>query len=588
MRKFTCDFETTTDPNDCRVWAWALSEIGKPENFIYGNDIQTLMEWCYDQKDNVRLYFHNLKFDGCFICNWLLNADFKFVEDRKFRDSWTYTTLITEMGQWFSIEIWFEVNGKKTNKVTIYDSLKLLNFSVEEIAKAFDLPIRKLELDYETFRPEGHELTPHEIDYIRNDVEIMSRALDLFFKEIKPKISMASTALASYKETNPNFRNDFPVLPNEVDADIRMSYKGGFTYLNPIYKNVETRGGMVFDVNSLYPSILYDHELPFGIPEPFEGKYKEDPLYPLYTQMLTCRFKIKPGKIPSIQIKHSFGFMSNVYLESSDDGTGMPVTLVLTKPDLELFLNQYDVEDLQYISGWKFKSTTGLFCDYIDGWMEKKIQAKKDGNRPLYITSKLAMNSIYGKFGSNPNGGRYHPVLNEDDGILEFLPVQEESQRKSIYVAISAFVTAYGRKQIITQSQEIRDWSLKHKGFDAYVYSDTDSIHALLDPDDLPKLTDILDIDDYRLGALKMESTFLRGKYLRQKCYIEEQPDHSMNVTVAGLPKKFSNVINFENFRPGFHLSELPPQVLKDLGMKLNYTYVPGGVILTDTDFTIL
>lgn len=586
MRKFTCDFETTTDPNDCRVWAWGLCEIGHPENFIYGNDLSTLMDWCYTQKDNIRLYVHNLKFDGCFFCNWLLEADFKFITDRKNRDTWTFTTLITDMGQWFSIEVWFEVNGKKTKKLTIYDSLKLLNFSVEEIAKAFDLPIRKLELDYETFRPIGHELTPHEVDYLRNDVEIMARALDLFFKESKPKLTIASSALASYKETNPNFRNDFPELPIEVDDDIRVSYKGGFTYLNPIYKNVVTRGGYVLDFNSLYPSILYDAELPYQIPEPFEGKYEYDPIYPLYTQMITCKFKIKPGKIPSIQIKNTFSFMPNQYLESSDDGTGMPVTLVLTKPDLELFLKQYDVEELEYISGWKFKSAKGLFKDYIDGWMTKKIQAKKDGSRPLYVTSKLYMNSIYGKFAANPRGARKMPVL-ADDGIVDYVTMPEE-ERHSIYVALAAFVTAYGRKKTIETAQAVRDWSLKNKGYDAYVYSDTDSHHILVDEEDLPELKKFLDIDDYRLGALKIESHFKRGKYLRQKSYIEEQDDGSMNVTVAGLPKKFGDYINFDNFRPGFHLSELPSQVLKDIGMKLNYRYVPGGVILEDTDFTIL
>lgn len=587
MRKFTCDFETTTDPDDCRVWAWALCEIGNPDNFIYGNDITELFDWCYNQKDNVKLYFHNLKFDGCFICNFLEEADFKFVTDRKYRDEWTYTTLITEMGQWFSIEIWFEVNGNKVNKVTIYDSLKLLNFSVEEIAKAFDLPIRKLELDYETYRPVGHELTPHEVDYIRNDVEIMARALDKFFKESKPKMTIASTALASYKETNPNFRNDFPELPPEVDADIRMSYKGGFTYLNPVYKNKVTGSGVVLDFNSLYPSILYYELLPYGWPEPFEGKYEPDPLYPLYTQMITCNFKIKPGKIPSIQIKHTFGFMGNEYLETSDDGSGLPVTLVLAKPDLELFLQQYDVTDLKYISGWKFKGAKGMFCDYIDQWSAKKIQAKKDGNKALYTTAKLFLNSLYGKFGVNPRGARKRPFINPRDGIIDFESLPEE-ERHSIYVALASFTTAYGRKKIVETGQAIRDWSLEHKGYDAAVYFDTDSCHAILDDEDLEQLKDIIDLDDYALGKLKKESVYLKGKYLRQKCYIEEQPDHTMNLTVAGLPKKFSALINFDNFRPGFHLSELPPEVLKDLGMKLNYTYVKGGVILTDTDFTIL
>ena len=46
MRKFTADFETTTDPNDCRVWAYALSEIGNPDNFIYGNSIDEFFKFC--------------------------------------------------------------------------------------------------------------------------------------------------------------------------------------------------------------------------------------------------------------------------------------------------------------------------------------------------------------------------------------------------------------------------------------------------------------------------------------------------------------------------------------------------------------
>lgn len=583
MRKFTCDFETTTDPDDCRVWAYALCEIGHPNNFLYGNDIYDLMDWCFSQKDNIRLYFHNLKFDGEFIVNWLLEADFKFIADRKEADTWTFTTLITDIGQWYSIEIWFEVDGTKRRKLTIYDSLKLLNFSVDEIAKAFDLPIRKLTLDYETKREEGHELTQHEIDYIRNDVEIMARALDLFFRENKPKMTIASSALASYKETNPNFRNDFPELPIEVDADIRMSYKGGFTYLNPAYKNqLYERRGVTLDFNSLYPSILYNSELPYSIPEPFEGKYEEDPVYPLYTQMLTCRFKIKPGKIPSIQIKHSFGFMPTEYLESSG---GEIVTLVLTKPDLELFLAQYDTEDLEYISGWKFKSAKGLFKTYIDYWTNKKIQAKKDGSKPLYLTAKLYLNSLYGKFGSNPRGCKQKPILTDDGVEYEFLP---EEIRKPGYVALAAFTTAYGRKMTIEKSQAIRDWSIKNKGFDAYIYSDTDSIHAFLDDDDLDQLKDLIDIDDYRLGAIKKESVFCAGKWLRQKCYVEKLEDGTMNVTVAGLPKKLSHVINFDNFKPGFTTANLTDEEIGDGGRKLTYKHVKGGVILVDTDFTII
>ena len=552
---------------------------------MYGNSIYQLMDWCANQKDNVVLYFHNLKFDGEFICWWCEENGFTWVNSAKEATTDSYTTLITNMGAWYSMEIYFEVKGKKKNKVTIYDSLKLLNFSVDAVAKGFDLPIRKLELDYDTFREEGHELTPHEIDYIRNDVEIMARALDIFMSQGHTKMTIGSNALQNFKDLCPNFRQLFPVLPNEVDADIRVSYKGGFTYLSPKYKEKEVGAGVVFDVNSLYPSIMYNRLLPYGIPEPFEGKYQYDPKYPLYTQMITCRFRLKPNKIPSIQIKHNFSFKSNEYLESSDDGTDLPVTLVLTNPDLELFFEQYDVYDIEYISGWKFKGAIGIFKDYIDYWSEQKIKAKKEGNKAQYLISKLFLNSLYGKTGTNPNRSKKQPVMDHDE-VMHYM-VLPRDERKSIYVACASFVTSYGRKQIIEQSQAIRDSSMKNKGFDAYIYSDTDSIHALLDDDDVEALSDVLDIDDYRLGALKKESIFIRGKYIRQKCYIEEWPDHTMNVTVAGLPKKLSHVINFDNFKIGFTTADLTDEEIGAAGRKLTYQHVKGGVILAETDFTI-
>lgn len=133
--------------------------------------------------------------------------------------------------------------------------------------------------------------------------------------------------------------------------------------------------GVVLDVNSLYPSVMYESEfgLPFGEPIFYEGKYKDDKVYPIYIQMITCSFEIKENKIPTIQIKNNRSyFRENEYLESSQNEI---VCLVLTSVDLKLFLEQYNVYDLEYISGWKFKSTNILFKDYIDKWIKVKNEA---------------------------------------------------------------------------------------------------------------------------------------------------------------------------------------------------------------------
>ena len=126
MKKFTADFETTTDPNDCRVWAYAICEIGNTDNFIYGNNIEDFIKWCSDKNENYQVWFHNLKFDGEYIFNYLLNNGFEYVKDKRNRRDKTFTCLISDMGQFYSIEIYFHCTKKHTNKVTIFDSLKVL------------------------------------------------------------------------------------------------------------------------------------------------------------------------------------------------------------------------------------------------------------------------------------------------------------------------------------------------------------------------------------------------------------------------------------------------------------------------------
>lgn len=598
MKCFTADFETTTDENDCRVWAYAISEIGNPDNFIYGNSLDDFMQFCMNDKENYKIYFHNLKFDGSFILSWLAENGFEFVQDKKQRDSWTYTTLITDMNVFYAIEVFFTVHKKKVNKVVFYDSVKILNFSVEQIAKDFDLPIRKLVIDYKAKREIGHELTKEEIDYIRNDVEIMSRALDIMFTSNLKKMTIGSDALNFYKDMQPNFKRLFPVLDDETDAEIRKSYKGGFTYLNPVYKEKQVEEGLVLDVNSEYPSMMKNKPVPISFPETFVGEYEYDPTHPLFIINFSCMFELKKGKIPSIQIKHSMDYQMNEYLESSK---GLITELTLTSVDYKLFRENYDVKYLKFNGGYKFQAASGLFDEYIDHWTAQKIKAKKENNPSMYRISKLMLNSLYGKFGLSTKSVLKEPYLGAD-GLVHFSQFNGKP-RKSVYTALAAFITSYGRDFVIRSSQQIREWSMNKYGEDYYIYTDTDSCHLRINnmDDDLNDLKQILDIDDYKLGAWKPESTFKRGAYIRQKCYIEEGYDDKLNVVIAGFPKKLAPLMTFDNFKIGFTTENLTItdmyrmarengaslEELERIGHKLRYKHVKGGVILEDTPFTL-
>ena len=595
-RCYAADFETTTDENDCRVWAYSLCNIEDYTDFKYGNNIDDFFEFCMNSKVNYKMWFHNLRFDAIYILDYLFRNGYTHIQDRKDKADKTFTTLITDLGQFYSVVVYFKVKGHHTNKVEFYDSLKIFpNFSVEKVAKGFDLPISKLEIDYKAYRPIGHELTDAEIAYIRNDVEIMARALKEMFNRGLTRMTIASDAMKNFKDNFVGFRKKFPILPQEIDQDIRKSYKGGFTYVNDTYKGKKIGKGIVLDVNSLYPSCMSSqYELPMGQPRFFEGKYEYDSLYPLYVQAFSCSFEIKNGKIPSIQIKNSLSFIPNEYVKSSN---GEIVSLMLTKPDFELFQEQYNIYNLEYKGGWKFMSSVGLFENYINYWTEQKIKAGKEGNASLRQISKLMLNSLYGRFGISGNARQKMPYFEE--GIVRFKLLPPET-RETCYVAVAAFITSYGRLRTIETSQYIKDYTIKKYGEDRYYYSDTDSCHANLSDEDLEELKDIIKIDDYKLGYWSKEAEFSEALFLRQKCYIE-RVDGKLNVTVAGLPKYLAPLITFDNFKKGFttegfQLEDMirlakengaTEEELKKIHHKLTYKYVKGGVILADTDFTI-
>lgn len=551
---YTADFETTADPLDCRVWACGISTIDDIHEFHYGNTIEWFINFALDNIGST-FYFHNLKFDGEFILCYLFEHGFKHVLNRKKLKKNTFTTLISDKGQFYSMEICFDLVDDKPRTITIYDSLKILPFSVEAVAEGFNLTIHKLEMDYNEKREIGHVLTQEEINYLRNDVEIMSRALLILFRQGLKQMTQGSNALHDYKKMigRKNFMKWFPIPT--YDFDIRQSYKGGFTYCDPRRQGQDIGEGIVLDVNSLYPSVMYYNPLPYGEGIFFEGRYEPDKLYNLYIQMFTCQFELKENYIPTIQLKKNLSFIPTQYLTSSNDED---VTLCLTNVDLELFFEHYEVYNIEYHSGWKFKSTIGLFKDYIDKWNKVKMESTLNGNKAMRTLAKLMLNALYGKFSLNPNVQSKIPYY--DEGIIKYR-LGEKETRDPIYIPVGTFITAWARHKTITSAQKV---------YDRFLYADTDSLHLI--GTELPK---DLEIDPVKLGAWKHESTFTRARFIRQKTYVEEI-EGELNITCAGMPSKCYQHVKWENFMVGSSFEG-----------KLQFTHVKGGIILKDIDFTI-
>jgi hypothetical protein len=468
------------------------------------------------------------------------------------------------MGKFYSITVSFR-NGKT---VEFRDSAKKFpGMSVAKVAKTFKLDEVKGEIDYDAPRPIGHVMTDEERDYLRRDVCIVAQALSFQIDEGMTKLTVASDSMADYKHGfgEKRFKRVFPVLPDMMDKEIRLSYRGGFTYADERYTGKVQGGGIVLDVNSLYPSVMYNDLLPYGEPRYQMGRVDTTEERPLAIFSVTFEARLREQHIPCIQLRGQAIYGNTEYIKRTKE----PVTLWVTNVDWELWNEHYQIEVLSYNGGWTFRGAHGLFDDYIDKWMAVKATST-GGRREI---AKLHLNSLYGKFASNPNVTGKIPTLENDRVVFHLGP---EETRPPVYTAMGSFITAYARKLTITAAQV---------NYGTFAYADTDSLH-LLRPD-TPRDINVHPTD---LGAWKFEYRFESALYVRSKFYLERKSDGTYVNRAAGIPEGVSALLRFDDVWDGNVIDRA--WVAARTGDprksgKLNPKNVPGGVVLIDTPWKI-
>ena len=585
---YVADFETcatNTDNTEARVWAYCIMDVMSKEVVALGGSIDGFMS---DLSNIVgKIYFHNLKFDGSFIVPWLLNNKFKQLthietEKRRYKKN-SFEFVADEMNNVYGINIYwgynllYPKNATKTNpfrkpskkwfKTTILDSYKLLPMSVSNMATKFlELPYKeqKGSIDYVKIRPTGYEITEEEKEYIINDCLIVCKGIEKMVEKGLVKSTISSCALhefikLTFDGNKEKFRRVFPVLLEKYDEKkvkiiednktkeiidsgrkrnyddfCREAYKGGWTYLNPKYKNIRHKevGGVTFDVNSLYPSVMLNNLMPFGEPLKFDGKYKKDKKYPLYIQEIyISRFYLKPNKFPIIQIKNSSRFNETEYLEN-----GECVKICVTNIDLEMIQDSYNLHGVKYCGGLKFMAIKGVFNNYINYFSTMKIQATKEGNKTLRELAKLLLNSLYGKFASKVDRYTMVPYFDKNGVVRNLKNIKDSYVVEPIYTAVGVFITSYARRVTITAA---------NANYDTFMYADTDSIHLNITENEIDNLTIPMDLDNTgELGLWKLELIFTDSLYLGAKKYMEKNIlNDSWEVKCAGLPKEVRNII---------------------------------------------
>lgn len=550
---FVADFETTgeeyyNEHGYTKVWLWAICD--KDANIVaHGSDIASFIKECRKYYGKT-IYFHNLKFDGIFILSYLFSINEQYKEDLKGADR-GFTTLIGDMGEFYSID--YRIAKNKT--IHFVDSLKLLPFSEKKIAKDFDLPILKGSIDYHDY-----VINDTTLEYIYNDVKIVAMALKELKAEGINKMTIASSAFNYYKSNKDMdyFMYCFPELDNDFLDKIRPAYRGGRSQVSPLHESKIVRNVKRYDINSMYPYILRNKPLPYGLPIELDDKTRGTYRFEIYH--VRIEFFLKDKSFPSLLKKTALYNMDDSYYINSN---GI-LDIWITNLDLQLVYRNYDVSYIEYLESYGFKTTKILFIDYVDKWYGRKLVDKNAKK----VIDKLMLNSLYGKFGTDYKRCKKIPYIKEDGSIGYNKSKVEEG--KKYYLPLSIAVCSW--------AHIIIDDAIHATGFENFIYCDTDSVHTL---GDLPKEW----IDQKELGKFKLESIEEKARYVRQKCYITLD-NGTYNVTCAGMPdnckKKFiedslnNNKDPIKEFKVGLEVNgKLLPKKVK------------GGVILRETTFKI-
>ena len=639
-RYFVGDFETTVFKGQefTEVWASAVVEFDTEDVIIF-HSLDDTFEYLKNLKENICIYYHNLKFDGSFWLDYLLKKAnmtqaFCRTSEEYMEGHWlktkdmknnTFKYSISDKGQWYAIII------KCNNKIIeIRDSLKLLPFSVKQIGKSFATKHKKLEMEYEGFRYAGCEITDEEKEYIANDVLVVKEALEIMFKEGHSKLTIGACCLSEYKAimgkddwtlyfpSLTDFKLD-PKIHKYENADnwIRKSYKGGWCYVVKGKEGKIYDKGITADVNSLYPSMMSSesgNRYPVHKPHFWSGNYIDsEALKPdrYYFLRVRTRFYLKPNKLPFIQVKDNIMYDGTVALETSDiydkktdayydkyylDGvlTDAVVELTLTCTDFELMKEHYDLVDFEIIDGCWFRTEIGIFDFYINKYKKQKMES----TGALRTLAKLFLNNLYGKMASSTDSS-FKLAFLKDNGTVGFYAVPA-NDKDAGYIAVGSAITSYARNFTIRTAQK-NYYGVDKKGF---IYADTDSIHCDLEADELVGVK----VDDNDFCCWKLEATWDTAIFTRQKTYIEHVVEENLkpldepyyNVKCAGMPQRCKDlfIMSLTNDVPeGTKLNEEEQEFvttkrsLSDfkIGLKVPSKLMPkrirGGILLTETTY---
>ncbi len=342
------------------------------------------------------------------------------------------------------------------------------------------------------------------VEYLGNDCRYLHELVTEFQARYGAGLTQAGTAMKVWQKMSgrqaPKSTPEFYALFDPYYYGGRVQcFKGGI--IEADFK--------VIDINSAYPYAMHSrHPISIDYDEFTHDIDHDSEDYGACFFTVTC---ISEGVFPFRNENHALTFPND----------GLIRTYFVTGWELIAARETGTIHQVKVNHCYRFFELTD-FTEYIDKFYNERLQAKAEGDKAGDIFAKLLMNSLYGKFGANPDNYEKftildHSIVPELDNdqyrfagelgkwalMAEDLP---DDDKRYYNVATSASITGYVRAYLFK--------ALHSCGMDNVLYCDTDSIAT-------SHIGDAIHLGS-KLGQWKDEGDFTRAGIGGKKLYIFE------------------------------------------------------------------
>lgn len=497
----------------------AAAFIAKKKRFIYDHtrmEYGELIKFLFN-KENKRLRFYNIEYDGKYILNILFQNGYKEVQDFTDGGSKEFIALKNPFGKIFSIsyrvieEDIDEVSGlpfKNTFTTTLMDTYKLFpGTSLKKGLEAFKVmgdhgkPLRKMDMGFgreHTYDSEGN-MKDDFLLYMKKDAEGARRLYQTFVKTLdSTKSNFLTIGAVAWSELidrcfggkKENFKLVTGDIAPELEDKYRSKlYRGGYGLLNNKWYQKLATNVYHADYVSMYPAIMYHEQMPVGVGKEHKGYKAPTASRPIAVHHVKIyKASLKPGYFPILIDGRKSEFHDNYIFNVDEELETMLFEEYGTESEFSIFDRTYQGKQYEVVSSRLFEAKKDLFKDFIDYWYPIKENAPKDS--PERNLAKLMLNNSFGKIGESYKKSVTYFDTNEEGEFVVLEKTDEFKEVDTRNVFIAANITHRGRVKLWLDAEKI--------GFDRVILLATDALFWIGETDKLEfgKTLGQLDLED--------------------------------------------------------------------------------------------